>query len=83
MKVALTGKYYEDVKAGTFSLADDIKEYAESVPGILNDVYNPDAFKPEDARSRNVSLQIVDEKLQSKEFKALWEKIEFPDRLYR
>ena len=74
-KGALTGKYYEDVKAGTFSLADDIKEYAESVAGILNDVYNPDAFKPEDARSRNVSLQIVDEKLQSKEFKALWEKI--------
>src|SRR5208337_2255942 len=36
---------------------------------------NPAALLPEDARIQNVSLQIVDEKLQSKEFKSLWDKI--------
>ena len=74
-KGILTDKYYEDVKAGAFALADEINAFSESVTGILNDVYNPEAFRPEDARSRNVTLQVVDEKLQSKEFKALWEKI--------
>ena len=75
-KGALTDKYYEDVKAGAFVLADEIKcifrvccrEY--STMSIIRE-----AFRPEDARSRNVTLQVVDEKLQSKEFKALWEKI--------
>jgi len=74
-KGALTDKYYEDVKAGAFVLADEINAFSESVASILNDVYNPEAFRPEDARSRNVTLQVVDEKLQSKEFRALWEKI--------
>ena len=74
-KGTLTDKYYEDVKVGAFVLADEINAFSESVVGILNDVYNPEVLRPEDARSRNVTLQVVDEKLQSKEFKALWEKI--------
>lgn len=74
-KGALTDKYYEDVKTGAFALADEINVFSDSITGILNDVYNPEAFRPEDARSRNVTLQVVDEKLLSKEFKALWEKI--------
>lgn len=72
---ALTDKYYEDVKTGSFALQDDIKQYSKSVTGILDNVYNPDAFRPEDARSKNVELRIVDDKLEMKEFKALWEKI--------
>ncbi len=72
---ALTDKYYEDVKTGAFVLADEINAFSDSIAGILNNVYNPEAFRPEDARSKNVTMQIVDEKLQSKEFKALWEKI--------
>jgi len=71
----LTQKYYDDSKTGKFTLADEIKEYSESISGILDKVYNPDAFKPEDARSKNISLQIIDDKLASKEFKSLWEKI--------
>lgn len=32
-------------------------------------------MKPENARSNNVELQVDEEKLNSKEFKALWSKI--------
>jgi len=71
----LTEKYYNDVKAGNFSLADDIKDFSGSITGILDNVYNPDAFKPEDARSKNVVLQIIDDKLVTKEFKSLWDRI--------
>jgi len=71
----LTEKYYEDTRAGNFTLADDIKEFNAPISALLDQVYNPAALLPEDARIQNVSLQIVDEKLQSKEFKSLWEKI--------
>lgn len=72
---ALTDNYYDDVKAGKFSLPDDLGEYSTSITGILNEVYNPDTFKPEDARKANVDLHIIDDKLEMKEFKSLWKKI--------
>ena len=72
---SLTDTYYEDVKSGNYSLPDEIKEYSESVREILDNVYNPDAFKPEDARSKNVDLHLINDKLEMKEFKALWERI--------
>ena len=72
---SLTDTYYEDVKSGNYRLPDEIKEYSHSVREILDNVYNPDAFKPEDARSKNVDLQIIGDKLAMKEFKALWERI--------
>jgi type III restriction enzyme len=71
----LTEKYYKDTKAGNFTLADEIKEFNSSISTLLDQVYNPGALVPEDARSRNVSLQIVDEKIGSKEFKSLWKEI--------
>lgn len=71
----ITEKYYQDVETGNLTLPDDIKEYAESITRILDKVYNPDTFKPEDARSKNVTLQIDDNKIETREFKALWEKI--------
>lgn len=72
---ALTDKYYDDVKAGIFSLPDDIAEYSTSITAILDNIYNPDALKPEDARSKNVELQIIDDNLEKEQFKKLWEKI--------
>ena len=74
-KGALTEKYYADTGAGNFTLPDEMKKYTKPISGILDKVYRCDAFLPEDDRSRNVSLQIRDDKLASKEFKALWEKI--------
>ena len=72
---ALTEKYYEDKKTGNFTLDDDIKELKAPIVALLNQIYNPKALVPEDARKKNVSLQIIDEKLKSNEFKTLWEKI--------
>lgn len=71
----LTDTYYEDLKTGNFSLQGDLEEYSDSVSNILSNVYNPDAFMPEDARSKNVDLNIINDKLEMKEFKALWSKI--------
>ena len=72
---ALTDKYYEDVKTGNFSLPDDIADYSASIATILDNIYNPDALKPEDARGTNINLQIVNDNLGKEQFKRLWEKI--------
>lgn len=74
-KGVLTDKYYNDVKAGIFSLPEDIGEYSASITAILDNIYNPDTLKPEDARSKNVELQIIDDNLEKEQFKKLWEKI--------
>ncbi len=71
----LTDKYYDDVKTGNFNLPDDIAEYSHSIVSILDNIYNPDALKPEDARSKNVELQVIEENLEKAQFKSLWEKI--------
>ncbi|WFN33469.1 DEAD/DEAH box helicase family protein [Methanogenium sp. S4BF] len=72
---ALTVKYHEDAKNGNISLPEEINDYSGSIIEILGNIGNPDAFRPDDARSRNVDLKIVDEKLEMKEFKSLWERI--------
>lgn len=72
---ALTDKYYDEIKVGNFSLPDDIAEYSPSIVSILDNIYNPDALKPEDARSKNVELQVIEENLEKEQFKLLWEKI--------
>ncbi|KYZ77824.1 restriction endonuclease subunit R [Anaerosporomusa subterranea] len=72
---ALTEKYYEDLKAGTLAVAEDFTPYKAAIIQILGSIYNPQAFAPEDARSNNIVVQVNDTKLQMKEFKALWSKI--------
>jgi len=72
---SLTDHYYADVKAGTFSLPGDLAAYSGAVSEILDNVYNPAALTPENARSKNVEVLIRDEKLRMKEFRALWERI--------
>ena len=47
----------------------------EAVVNILDSVYNPDAFKPENARSNNIELEIDKNKLAMPEFKKLWNQI--------
>ena len=74
-KGSLTDKYYSDTSSGSFTLPDEMKKYSNPVSGILSKVYRSDAFIPEDARSKNVTLQINDNKLASREFKSLWGKI--------
>lgn len=72
---ALTDKYYEDVKAGTLLVAEEFAPYKVDIINILDSIYNPQTMTPEDARSNNIELRLKDSKLQMKEFKALWSKI--------
>ena len=74
-KGVLTDKYYGDIEAKNFSLPGDLTEYSTSIVSILYNVYNPGALKLEDARSKNVELQIIDDNLEKEQFKKLWEKI--------
>lgn len=74
-KGALTDKYYEDKNNGVLHIADEVADSAADVIGIIDSVYDPKSMQPENARSNNVELHVDDEKLNSKEFKALWSKI--------
>ena len=71
----LTDKYYADKADGKFEVAEDVKDFADSIMQILDSVYNADAMKPEDARANNVELKLDREKLAMPEFKALWSRI--------
>lgn len=71
----LTDKYYEDKANGEIKIADEAKDIASGVIEIIDSIYDSKAMQPENARSNNVELQVDDEKLNSKEFKALWSKI--------
>ena len=74
-KGVLTDKYYEDKANGNIKLPDEVKDCAASVIDIIDSVYSPETMKPENARSNNVELQVDQEKLNSKEFQALWQRI--------
>ncbi len=71
----LTDKYYEDKANGNVKVADEAKDCASGVIAIIDSIYDSKVMQPENARSNNVELQVDDEKLNSKEFKALWSKI--------
>lgn len=71
----LTDKYYEDKMSGSLKFAEEANGFEASVVEIIDSIYDSKAMMPENARSNNVELQIEDEKLNSKEFKALWSKI--------
>ncbi len=71
----LTDKYYEDKADSGIKIAEEAQDFAAGVIEIIDSVYDGKAMQPENARSNNVELQVDDEKLNSKEFKALWSKI--------
>lgn len=71
----LTDKYYEDKAKGDIKVAEEVKDFASGVIEIIDSIYDSKAMQPENARGNNVELQVDDEKLNSKEFKALWSKI--------
>ena len=71
----LTDKYYQDKVNGEVKVAEEVAEYADDVIGIIDSIYDTKSMQPENARSNNVELQVDQEKLNSKEFKALWSRI--------
>ena len=74
-KGIFTQKYHDDKANNKLALADEVKDYADDVIKILESVYDPSAYQPEDSRKNNVTLKIDRDKLAMPEFKALWAKI--------
>ncbi len=71
----LTDKYYKDKTNGEVQFAEEVQDYASDVIKIIDSIYDSKALMPENARSNNVELTCDEEKLNSKEFKALWSRI--------
>ena len=71
----LTDKYYEDKANGEIKVAEEVADSAASIIQIIDSVYDSRSMQPENARSNNVELQVVDEKLAMPEFKTLWYQI--------
>lgn len=71
----LTDKYYVDKANGSIQVAEEVADYAESVLAIVDSIYDSNAMKPENARDKNVELQLDPDKLAMPQFKALWERI--------
>lgn len=74
-KGALTDKYYADKANGAVKVAEEVAESRDAVINILDSVYDSRAMQPENARDKNVELQVDPEKLAMPEFKALWQQI--------
>ena len=74
-KGALTDKYYTDKANGAIQVAEEVADRRDSVINILDSVYDSHAMQPENARDKNVELQVDPDKLAMPEFKALWKRI--------
>lgn len=72
-KGVLTEKYYADKKNGTLEIAEEAADCMEAVIAILDSVYEP--LRPDNARSNNIEATLDRKKLESREFQALWAKI--------
>lgn len=71
----LTDKYYEDKANGNVQVPEEVAGCVASIIEIVDSVYTADSMRPENARSNNIELKVDEEKLNSKEFKALWGRI--------
>ena len=71
----LTDKYYADKANAAIQVAEEAADSRDSVINILDSVYDSRAMQPENARDKNVELQVDPDKLAMPEFKALWKRI--------
>ena len=74
-KGALTDKYYADKANNAVKVAEEVADCADAVLSIVDSIYDSRAMQPENARDKNVELQVDPEKLAMPEFKALWQRI--------
>ena len=74
-KGALTDKYYADKANNAVKVAEEVADCADAVLSIVDSIYDSRAMQPENARDKNVELQVDLEKLAMPEFKALWQRI--------
>ena len=80
-KGALTDKYYEDKANGSIKVAEEAADCRDAIINILDSVYDSRLMLPENARDKNVELQVNPEKLAMREFKELWKRIS-PKSIY-
>lgn len=67
---------FESLEAnGAIQVAEEVADSRDSVINILDSVYDSRAMQPENARDKNVELQVDPDKLAMPEFKALWNRI--------
>lgn len=74
-KGALTDKYYQDKDNNEIKIVDEVEDSIESIIEIIASIYNEHTIKPGNARANDIELEVDKEKLYSKEFQALWKKI--------
>ena len=74
-KGTLTDKYYSDKANGEVKVAEEVADSAQSVIEIIDSIYDPRKTQPEDARKNDIQLQLDEEKKNSREFQALWSRI--------
>ena len=74
-KGALTDKYYEDKANGSIKVAEEAADCRDAIINILDSVYDSRLMLPENARDKNVELQVKPEKLAMHEFNELWKRI--------
>ena len=74
-KGVLTDKYYADKANGEIKVAEEVADCAEAVIKIVDSIYDSRAIMPENARDKNIELQVNPERLAMPEFKALWKRI--------
>lgn len=70
----LTEKYYEDRKAGCMEFGT-WEGYGQELLAALDGVYSEKRMRPENARGSSVELRVNEERLNSREFQILWDKI--------
>lgn len=71
----LTDKYYEDKANNKIKVAEEVESCKDAIIEIIDSTYDTNVIKPENARSNNIELVVDEEKLYSKEFQALWNRI--------
>ena len=57
-KGALTDKYYADKANGEIKVAEEVADSRDAVIDILDSVYDSRMMQPENARDKNVELQV-------------------------
>lgn len=72
-KGKLTDKYFNDKKDGVFNLGDELNPLKSDIVRVLDTVFNPDLFKPDNARRTRIANFRND--LFKKKFSDLWEHI--------
>ncbi len=71
----LTEKYYKTAEQDELFVAEEYVPYLGSITSILDMIYQPEAITPENERAMNVETKVNLEKLNLKEFKLLWGRI--------